>query len=84
MSEEGGGAIGPLTVIAVLATIAIVIILANTALSAYAAVFKNLLGTDIFMQYTDMWSGVSQFAWALVVVVFAGAAFTVWKVIRER
>jgi hypothetical protein len=85
MSDEGG-AVGPLTVIAVIATMAIVIILANTALSAYASVFKNLQGTDIFMdsQYTAMWSEVSQFGWALVAVVFAAAAFTVWKVIRER
>jgi len=83
MSEEGG-AVGPLTVIAVIATIAIVIILANTALSAYGAVFKQLMGTDVLMQYKDVWGQVSQFAWALVAVAFAAAAFTVWKVIRER
>lgn len=85
MSEEGD-AIGPFTVIAVVGIIAIVIILANTSLSAFGTVFKNLLGTDIFTQpqYTAIWSKVSQFAWAIVVVTFVGAAFTVWKVIRER
>lgn len=85
MSEEDGAA-GPFTLIAVIATIAIVVILANTALSAYAHVFKQLLGTDVFMQqqYTAVWSRLSQFAWALVAVVFAAAAFTVWRVIRER
>jgi len=83
MSEEGG-AVGPLTIIAVVATIAIAVVLANTALSAYGAVFKQLMGTDVLMQYGDMWGKVSQFAWALVAVVFAAAAFTVWKVIRER
>jgi len=83
MSED---AVGPLTIIAVVGIITIVVILANTSLSAFATVFKNLLGTDIFMdpQYTAAWSRVSQFAWALVIVVFVGAAFTVWRVIRER
>jgi riboflavin transporter FmnP len=86
MSEEGGGAVGPLTAIAVLATVAIVIVLANTALSAFAGAFKNAVGADVFMQpeYTAIWSKVSQFAWAIVAVTFAAAAFTVWKVIRER
>jgi len=84
MSDEGGGAVGPLTIIAVVATIAIVVILTNTALSAYAAFFEKVTGTDVLMQYGDLWSKVSQFAWALVAVVFAAAAFTVWKVIRER
>ena len=79
-------AVGPLTIIAVVATVAIVIVLANTALSAFGAAFKNLTGTDVFMQpeYTAVWSKVSQLAWALVAVAFAAAAFTVWKVIRER
>jgi len=80
------GAVGPFTIIAVVATVAIVIVLANTALSAFGAAFKNLTGTDIFMQsqYTAAWSKLSQFAWALVVVTFAAAAFAVWRVIRER
>jgi len=79
-------AVGPLTATAVIATVAIVIVLANTALSAFGAAFKNATGTDIFMQpqYTAMWSQVSQFAWAIVAVAFVAAAFTVWRVIRER
>jgi hypothetical protein len=83
MSED---AVGPLTIIAVIATVAIVVILANTALSVFGAAFRNLTGTDVFMrsEYAAMWSKVSQFAWALIVVTFVGAAFTVWKVIRER
>jgi len=83
MSDD---AVGPFTIIAVVATIAIVIVLANTALSAFAASWKNVTGTDIFMQpqYTAMWSQASQFAWAIVAVAFVAAAFTVWKVIKER
>ena len=79
-------AVGPFTIIAVVAITAIVIVLANTALSVFGAAFKNLTGTDVFMQsqYTETWSKVSQLAWALVAVTFAAAAFTVWKVIRER
>jgi len=79
-------AVGPLTIIAIVATVAIAIVLANTALSAFGAAFKNLTGADVFMQpeYTAVWSKVSQLAWALVAVAFAAAAFTVWKVIRER
>jgi hypothetical protein len=85
MSEEGG-AVGPFTIIAVVATVAIVIVLANTALSAFAGAFRNAVGTDVFMkpEYTAIWSRVSQFAWAIIAVAFAAAAFTVWKVIRER
>ena len=80
------GAVGPFTVIAVIATIAIAVIFANTALSAFAVVWKNVAGMDIFTQpqYTEVWSKVSQFVWAIVAVTFAAAAFTVWKVIRER
>ena len=80
------GAVGPFTVIAVVATIALVVIFANTALSTFAAAWKNVTGTDIFMQpqYTTIWSQVSQFAWAIVAVTFVVAAFTVWRVIRER
>jgi len=79
-------AVGPFTIIAVVATVAIVIVLANTALSAFAMAWKDVTGTDIFMQpqYTAIWEKVSQFAWAIVAVMFAAAAFTVWKVIRER
>ena len=79
-------AVGPLTIIAVVATIAIVIVLANITLSTFGAAFKNLTGADVFMQpgYTEVWSKVSQLAWALVAVAFVAAAFTVWKVIRER
>jgi len=79
-------AVGPLTIVAVVATITIVIVLANTALSAFGAAFKNVTGTDIFMQpqYTAAWEKVSQFAWAVIAVTFAAAAFTVWRVIRER
>jgi len=79
-------AVGPLTIIAVVATVAIAIVLANTALSAFAAAFKNITGTDVFMrpEYTEVWSKVSQMAWALVAAAFAAAAFTVWKVIKER
>jgi hypothetical protein len=81
-----GDAVGPFTVIAVVATVAIVIVLANTALSAFAAAWKDATGTDIFMQpeYVAVWEKASQFAWALVAVAFAAAAFTVWRVIRER
>ena len=80
------GVVGPFTVIAVVATIAIVVIFSNTALSAFAAAWRDVTGTDIFMQsqYTAIWEKVSQFAWAIVAVTFAAAAFTVWKVIRER
>jgi hypothetical protein len=79
-------AVGPFTVTAVIATVAIVIVLANTALSAFGATFKDVTGTDIFMQpqYTAVWERVSQFAWAIVTVAFVAAAFTVWRVIRER
>jgi carbon starvation protein CstA len=80
------GAVGPLTIIAVAATILIVIVLANTALSAFGAVFKNATGADIFMgsQYVAVWERMSQFAWAIVAVTFVAAALTVWRVIRER
>ena len=80
------GAVGPFTVIAVIATVAIVVILANTALSAFAAAWKNATGADVFMepQYVAVWERVSQFAWAIIAVAFAAAAFTVWRVIRER
>jgi hypothetical protein len=80
------GAVGPFTLIAVIATVAIVIIMANTALSAFAGAFKNLTGTDVFMQpeYVAIWERASQLAWALVAVAFVAAAFTVWRVIRER
>ena len=79
-------AVGPLTLVAVIAAVAAAIILANTTLSAFGAAFKNLTGTDIFMQpqYVAVWERVSQFAWALVAAAFVAAAFTVWKVIRER
>ncbi len=79
-------AVGPLTVTAVIATIALAIIFANTALSAFAAAWKDVTGTDIFMQpeYVAVWERASQFAWAIIAVVFVAAAFTVWKVIRER
>jgi len=81
-----GGAVGPFTVIAVVATVALVIIFANTTLSAFAMAWKNVTGTDVFMQpqYTKVWSQASQFAWAIVAATLAAAAFTVWKVIRER
>jgi len=79
-------AVGPFTVIAVIAVVAIAVIFANTALSAFAAAWKSVAGTDIFTQpqYTEVWSKVSQFAWAIIAVTFAAAAFTVWRVIRER
>ena len=79
-------AVGPFTVIAVIAIVTMVVIFANTALSAFGAAWKNVTGTDIFMQpqYSEVWSRVSQFAWAIVAVTFAAAAFTVWRVIRER
>jgi len=79
-------AVGPLTIIAVIATVAIAVILANTALSAFAEAFKNATGADVFMrpEYVDIWSRISQLAWAIVAVAFAAAAFTVWKVIQER
>jgi hypothetical protein len=35
-------------------------------------------------QYTAVWEKVSQFAWAIIAVTLAAAAFTVWRVIRER
>ncbi|MFZ8838682.1 MAG: hypothetical protein ACO2PM_07045 [Pyrobaculum sp.] len=80
------GAVGPLTIIAVIATVALAVIYANTALSAFAAAWKNVTETDIFMepQYVSMWERVSQFAWAVVAVTLAAAAFTVWRVIKER
>jgi hypothetical protein len=79
-------AVGPFTLIAVVATVAIVVIFANTALSAFAAAWKDVTGTDIFMepQYTAVWERASQFAWAVIAVTLAAAAFTVWRVIRER
>jgi outer membrane protein assembly factor BamE (lipoprotein component of BamABCDE complex) len=79
-------AVGPFTVTAVIATIAIVIVLANTALSAFATAWKDVTGSDIFMQpqYVEVWSKVSQFAWAVIAVTLAAAAFTVWRVIKER
>jgi hypothetical protein len=85
MSADGG-AVGPFMIIAVIATAAIAVIFANTALSAFAEAFKNATGTDVFMrpEYTAIWSAVSQLAWAVVAVTFAAAAFTVWRVIRER
>jgi hypothetical protein len=80
------GAVGPFTIIAVIATVAITIILANTALSAFGDAFRDFLGVDVFMrsEYVEVWSRVSQLAWAVVAVAFAAAAFTVWRVIRER
>ncbi len=79
-------AVGPLTVTAVIATVALAVIFANTALSAFAAAWKDVTGTDIFTepQYTAVWERASQFAWAVIAVTLAAAAFTVWKVIRER
>jgi len=79
-------AAGPFTIIAVVATITIVIVLANTALSTFAVTWKNVTGTDIFMQpqYVAVWEKASQLAWAIIAVVFVAAAFTVWRVIRER
>jgi len=80
------GAVGPLTIIAVIATVALAVIYANTALSAFAAAWKNVTETDIFMepQYVSMWERVSQLAWAVVAVTLAASAFTVWRVIKER
>jgi len=79
-------AVGPFTITAVIAAVAIVIVLANTVLSAFATAWKAVTGTDIFMQpqYTAIWEKVSQFAWAVIAVTLAAAAFTVWRVIRER
>jgi len=79
-------AVGPFTVTAVIATVAIVIVLANATLSAFATAWRDVTGTDIFMQpqYVAMWEKASQLAWAIIAVVFVAAAFTVWRVIRER
>ncbi len=79
-------AVGPFTLIAVVATVAIVVIFANTALSAFAAAWRDVTGTDIFMQpeYVPLWERASQLAWAVIAVALAAAAFTVWRVIRER
>ena len=79
-----GDAVGPLTIIAVLAVVAIATVAANTAMSAIADGFKKLTGTDIFLQYRDLWSGVSHVGWIIVAAAFVAAAFTVWRVIRER
>jgi hypothetical protein len=78
------GAVGPLTIIAVLAVVAIATVAANTALSAVAAGFKELTGEDIFLPYADLWGEVTQVGWVLIAMTFAAAAFTVWRVIRER
>ncbi|MFZ8840089.1 MAG: hypothetical protein ACO2PM_14510 [Pyrobaculum sp.] len=80
------GAVGPFTIIAVIATVALVVIYANASLSVFAAAWKNVTGTDIFMepQYTAVWERASQFAWAVVAVTLVAAAFTVWRVIKER
>jgi len=83
MSEEGGAA-GPLTIIAVLAVVAIATVAANTALSTVADGFKKLVGVDVFLTYDALWSRVTQVGWVIVVATFAAAAFTVWRVIRER
>jgi len=83
MSEEGGAA-GPLTIIAVLAAVAIATVAANTALSTVADGFKKLVGVDVFLTYDALWSQVTQVGWVIVVATFAAAAFTVWRVIRER
>ncbi len=79
-------AVGPLTVTAVIATVALAVIFANTALSAFAEAWRTVTGTDIFMQpeYVAVWERASQFAWAVIAVTLAAAAFTVWRVIRER
>ncbi len=77
-------AVGPLTIIAVLAVIAIATIAANTAMSAIADGFKKLTGTDIFLEYADLWSEVTHVGWIITAATFAAAAFTVWRVIRER
>jgi roadblock/LC7 domain-containing protein len=78
------GAAGPLTIIAVLAVIAIATVAANTAMSAIANGFKELTGTDIFLPYADLWGEVAQVGWVIIALTFAAAAFTVWRVIRER
>jgi hypothetical protein len=83
MSEEGGAA-GPLTIIAVLATVAIATVAANTALSTVADGLKKLVDADVFLQYDALWSQVTQVGWVIIVATFAAAAFTVWRVIRER
>jgi hypothetical protein len=77
-------AVGPLTIIAILAVIAIATVAANTALSAVAGGFKQLTGVDIFLEYRDIWSEVSKVGWIITTATFAAAAFTVWRVIRER
>ena len=77
-------AVGPLTIIAVLAVVAIATVAANTAMSAVADGFKKLTGIDIFLQYQDLWGEVSKVGWIIVAATFAAAAFTVWRVIRER
>ncbi len=79
-----GDAVGPLTIIAVLATVAIATIAANTALSAIADGFKQLTGEDIFLEYRDLWSGVTHIGWIIIAATSAVAAFTVWRVIKER
>jgi len=79
-----GDAVGPLTIIAVLAVVAIATVAANTAMSAVADGFKKLTGTDIFLEYRDLWSGVTHIGWIIIAATFAAAAFTVWRVIRER
>jgi hypothetical protein len=78
------GAVGPLTIIAVLATVAVATVAANMAMSAVADGFKKLTGADIFMQYQDIWGEVSKVGWIITAATFAAAAFTVWRVIRER
>jgi len=83
MSEEGGAA-GPLTIIAVLAAVAIATVAANTALSTVADGFKKLVDADVFLPYDALWSRVTQVGWIIVAATFAAAAFTVWRVIRER
>jgi len=79
-----GDAVGPLTIIAILAVVAIATVAANTAMSAIADGFKQLTGTDIFLPYADLWSEVTQLGWIIIAATFAAAAFTVWRVIRER
>jgi roadblock/LC7 domain-containing protein len=79
-----GDAVGPLTIIAVLAVIAIATVAANTAMSAVADGFKKLTGEDIFLPYRDLWGEVSKVGWLIIAATFSAAAFTVWRVIRER
>jgi roadblock/LC7 domain-containing protein len=78
------GAVGPLTIIAVLAVVAIATAAANTAMSAVADGFRKLTGEDIFLPYADLWSEVTKVGWLITAATFAAAAFTVWRVIRER